>query len=157
MSTCVTCSKNSAFYKLRPAARLPHCLPYMTMSINGNERVIFFFSIAWYYGYNELNHMNLRFHCTFKHSVRDLQYLIRILAGIVVLIRIFVWLAVPDTDSHVTCNLIWILAWLSTDTGFSCDLQYVIRTLAWLVVKIQNYMQLQGFPIDPYTFAWVYK
>ena len=58
--------------------------------------------------------MNLRFHCTFRHSVRDLQYLMQILAGIVVLIRFLrdlqylIWIitgiVVLIQVFHVTCS-----------------------------------------------------
>ena len=96
----------------------------LTMPINGNKWVIFFSGKAWYYnGDNDFTiwtTLHVQLQCA--------------------------WLAVPDTDSHVTC---------STDTGFSRDLQYLVWTLAWLVVKIQlfiNCMQQQGFPIAYHTW-----
>ena len=49
------------------------------------------------------------------------------------------WLAVPDTNSHMTC---------STDT-------YSRVTCSKKIQLFINWMQLQGFPIDSHTFAWV--
>ena len=44
-----------------------------------------FSGIAWYYGDNDfIMHTNLRFHCTFRCSMCDLQYLMRILVSLVV-------------------------------------------------------------------------
>ena len=45
---------------------------------DGNEQVISFSGIAWYYGDNDFI---LQLHCTFRHSARD---------------------SVSDTGSHVT-------------------------------------------------------
>ena len=86
----------------------------------------YFSGIAWYYGDNDFT-IWTTLHVQLQHA----------------------WLAVSDTDSHMTC---------STDTGFSRDLQYLIQTLVWLVVKIQlfmNYVQQQGFPVAYHTFTWV--
>ena len=41
--------------------------------------------------------MKLQFHCTFRHSVRDLQDLVPILAWLIVLIQILAWLPVKNT------------------------------------------------------------
>ena len=59
-------------------------------------------------------------------------------------------LTVRSDAAHATCG---------TWYGFSRDLQYLIRILVWLIVKkkqlFKNCMQLQGFPIDSHTLAWV--
>ena len=55
----------------------------------------------------------------------------------------------PSISLHVQMQHMWLAVY--TWYGFSRDFQYLIQILVWVVEKTQ----LQGFPIDSHTFAWV--
>ena len=58
------------------------CAAWVTMPTATNEWYFFWYSLVlwWYWFY----HTNFWFHCTFRRSARDLQYLIQILTWLVV-------------------------------------------------------------------------
>ena len=106
------------------------CTARVTMPTATNEW--YFSGMAWYYGDNDFiirtfdfiawsdaAHMTCS---TWYRFSRDLQYLIRILA----------WLAVPDTDSCVTCSTDTDFAWLVVKNTAFYKLREAVRLPHWL-------------------------
>ena len=98
--------------------------------------MFFLYSLVlwWYLFY----HTNLRFHCMFWISVRDLQHLKRIFTWLVVLIRIFAWLAVKIQLFINWMQLQWLPHWLHTFV-------WVRHTIKFSITTKFDYTDLDGW------------
>jgi len=87
--------------------------------------------------------MNLQFHCTFRHSAHDLQYLMQIFMWLVVLIRILAWLAVKNTAFYKLHTTARLPHWLHTFTWVRHMIKYGIQKCALMSNWVYPFMNIE--------------